>query len=263
MINHYIVLFVTPFRIAFKLYRNIPDGIRAIFSCFVFFINIVNGKKQPLVLNITYHGNTFPVHIESSVDFALIREIFLDEEYRHRPLKNVQTIFDVGANVGMASLYFHTLYPGATIHAFEPNPKLFNTLVQRTRHISKIVPHPYALGAKNEIKNFYPTESALGGSFISRGGTAIQVPVRTLDSVAKELNISSIDLIKFDIEGAEQDLFTNTTGRRLCQNLIGEVHLDLMNMKEEEFIRLFPEFEAQYVKSLGKRRYIFTASQKG
>jgi hypothetical protein len=48
--------------------------------------------------------------------------------------------------------------------------------------------------------------NAGGSTFIwSTGGPKIQVPLTTIDRMAAELNLSRVDLIKMDIEGAEKN----------------------------------------------------------
>src|SRR5262245_45123028 len=48
--------------------------------------------------------------------------IFLDDEYGLRSLQfPIRTIVDIGANIGLFSLWARHNFPNATIHAYEPN----------------------------------------------------------------------------------------------------------------------------------------------
>ena len=65
----------------------------------------------------------FTFHFTNREEFeALWRDIFEKEEYRVDLGKPDPYILDVGAHIGMATIYFKTLYPQAKILAFEPNP---------------------------------------------------------------------------------------------------------------------------------------------
>ena len=55
-------------------------------------------------------------------------ELFLDEIYRFQTKNEEPVIIDCGANIGLSSLYFKTIYPNATLHAFEPDAVLFQLL---------------------------------------------------------------------------------------------------------------------------------------
>jgi hypothetical protein len=50
----------------------------------------------------------------------------------------VNTIFDVGANIGQTALYFNKHFPGADIYSFEPVKATFNTLKNTVGHLSNI-----------------------------------------------------------------------------------------------------------------------------
>ena len=119
--------------------------VRMIMTSYAVFWSIARGKRMERTITLHFCGKHIPIVIASSTDFALIREIFIDKEYAHPHIENVKVIFDVGANVGVASFYFHALYPNATIHAFEADPALFAVLQDRTKAISQIVPHHLAL----------------------------------------------------------------------------------------------------------------------
>ncbi len=221
--------------------------------------SIARNARQPAPVPLWFRGTPITVVLESSADFALIREVFLDEEYRHAPLKDPTYIFDVGANVGVASLYFHCLYPHARMYAFEPDPVLFGKLSIRMSDIPQIIPLQIALSDRDGETSFYRHGgSPLAGSLISRAGDTepVQVKTRRLSSITAELGINSIDLLKFDIEGAERMLFASSEDRACAEHLIGEVHLDVLDMTTEEFIALFPDFDLTYVSQTAQSRYI-------
>jgi FkbM family methyltransferase len=52
---------------------------------------------------------------------------------------------DIGANVGQSSYAFRRIFPNAELHAFEPNPGIFQTLVRNLRN-SQINLHNVGLG---------------------------------------------------------------------------------------------------------------------
>jgi len=68
----------------------------------------------------------------------LYDEIFVRRSYlRHNlRLPPEAIVFDVGANIGMFSLFVSSECPSASIYAFEPLPPMFSKLERNTRHIS-------------------------------------------------------------------------------------------------------------------------------
>lgn len=87
----------------------------------------------------------------SGVDEArfIYREIFQDHSYGGPDLPSTPLIVDVGANIGLFSLYMKQRHPRARILAFEPAPENFDALTRNlTLHgTADVVAHPYALGA--------------------------------------------------------------------------------------------------------------------
>ena len=71
---------------------------------------IVNGKTQNIRLPD-----------ESGVAATFI-ELLLDDCYGLYKLpRSIETILDIGANVGLFGLAARNVFPDATIHAYEPN----------------------------------------------------------------------------------------------------------------------------------------------
>lgn len=68
----------------------------------------------------------------NSVDANTLRDIFIKKIYDFECAAEPRVIFDLGANVGYASLFFALKYPGAEIYAFEPLSENFRMLEMNT-----------------------------------------------------------------------------------------------------------------------------------
>jgi FkbM family methyltransferase len=144
-------------------------------------------------------------------DWIIFREIFFYDDYKSMadiaPAPKV--IYDIGANAGIAALYMRRLYPRARIIGFEPSPAEQAIAEVNYAAIGDAKLYPFAIGDKCEEKTFYTSIDHAGGQSFDPGvsfvneATLIQVPVRRLDSLAKEEQLPVPDLIKIDIEGYE------------------------------------------------------------
>ena len=122
-------------------------------------INLLNSLKFRLIrliesnpsLNILIYNNIslFKVFLPHEKDYYGITLL----------LKNRinDSIIDVGGNLGISSMGFRKLGFSNKIYIFEPNRFIFDTyiknkLVKKYKHIYGF---NYALGNKNELKNFY------------------------------------------------------------------------------------------------------------
>jgi FkbM family methyltransferase len=134
---------------------------------------------------------------------------FIKLEYFFSTSASRPRIVDCGANIGIAILFFKTLYPDCEIVAFEPNSQTFEALSDNVRdnNLSGVTLHHCAVGASDGTATFYaePDDpgSALSSLFVERG--------RTPSEVVHIVRLSSyitapVDFLKIDVEGAELDV---------------------------------------------------------
>lgn len=117
---------------------------------------------------------------------------------------------DVGANIG-----YHTLVAasrGASVHAFEPVPRLVSHLKDNVRlnHLEdKVCVSPTALSNKNGFATFYIAKREDDGSHSLIEGVpaksinSITVQILTLDAYIESVNCQAPTIIKVDVEGSE------------------------------------------------------------
>ena len=80
------------------------------------------------------------------------------------------------------------------------------------------------------------------------------VKTHGIDSLLETMRWDHADLIKFDIEGAEWEVFEGTPLQNIS-SLIGEYHEDLTGKPVQEFVNLFVGFKSK-VNMVSRDRYI-------
>ncbi|GEM_PF-3999641 len=118
-------------------------------------------------------------------------------------------------------------YPKAKIIVIEPAGENFKRILKHVSHDSDIIPIQAAVGAEDGCIDLHLGASSLGYSVLDRGNTTEieKVPMLSLDSIMAQANIEKIDVLKFDIEGAEFDVFPSLSEK--VGAIIGELHFDL------------------------------------
>jgi FkbM family methyltransferase len=141
-----------------------------------------------------------------------------------RIAEKMDTMLDIGANIGWYSLMASKLNPRAIIHSFEPIPATYSRLIQNFSLNASEHLHSYDYGFSDEPGSFpfyfYP-EGGVNASMQNLAGrddvTVIDCELRTLDSVLEWLTPNKrIDFIKCDVEGNE--LFVLKGGLQLIGN---------------------------------------------
>jgi FkbM family methyltransferase len=136
-----------------------------------------------------------------SVLTAEARELFL---YRYTPRPG-DTVFDLGAGIGAEALLFSRLVgdSGRVVSA-EAHPRTFERLARlcKVNGLTNVTPLQVAVTDSDGTAAISDTDQYLQNTML--GGEGIQVPAKRIDTIASELGISKIDLLKMNIEGAER-----------------------------------------------------------
>lgn len=138
--------------------------------------------------------------------------ILLGGEYAFDLPFSPKTIVDAGANIGMASIYFTHRYPGAKIIAIEAEASNFEVLVRNVLPYPAITPVHAALWNRDGeicVSEPDPATGAFGkwGFVTHEGCSGVKVRAITMQTLMKEMQMHSVDLLKIDIEGAEKEVF--------------------------------------------------------
>lgn len=149
--------------------------------------------------------------IARQADSYAIREIVIEEEYAFIKLilENIPApvVIDLGANIGLFSLYVFVLKPQARVVAFEPARDTFEILARNRRlnpGLSWEIQRYAGWGEDGEVR--FQSESLSTSSHIGFNGSGGEVvPAITLETLLQEhLPDTRVDLLKVDIEGAEE-----------------------------------------------------------
>lgn len=238
------------------------------FSVFVFIKKkIYKNLNIKFSLKINKNNKIIQVKINSLSDIFVFREIFINEDYNLKDIliekDNIETIFDVGANVGFSSLYFHSLFPRAKIYSFEPDPNTFEKLKQNVFDIKNIKIFNFAVSDTNGVVKFFSNVNSASSSMDRRSCEDKEIVVKTftLDNILQRENLNSVDLLKFDVEGAEEKVFKSIKKIKNFRYIIGEVHLDLMKQTEKDFLENFSVFSLNK-EIISKKRFLLKGFRK-
>lgn len=130
-------------------------------------------------------------------------DIFFDID-RHFGLQSVETVFDIGANVGQSALLYAKSFPGADIYSFEPVSETFKLLTENTISLGKVKVFNCAFGNRNEEMRINLTDDSRTCSITHYKTARMEnISIRTIDEFSKDNAIQRIDFLKVDTEGYE------------------------------------------------------------
>jgi FkbM family methyltransferase len=174
---------------------------------------------------LLYPGENALIYLQNEGNYE-VGETLLCE----RVVREGMTVFDVGSHIGLYSLLFARLVgeKGVT-HAFEPDPRNFERL--RTNlalnDAENVFANQCAVFRESgpiRLNLFDPSLNAWHSLGTPRlpdphdprqtveSHESITVAAVSLDEYARERNISRVDFLKVDVEGAELDVLHGATG---------------------------------------------------
>jgi FkbM family methyltransferase len=130
--------------------------------------------------------------------------------------KSVQplTIFDIGANEGQTTERYLKMFPTAKIYSFEPVPEVFTLLERKFHENPQIIVNQLAVSDAVGTADFYLhaygsnvwnslLPKAPDSIIVPEDVSTVKVPTITIDLFCERHNITTIDLLKLDIQGGE------------------------------------------------------------
>ncbi len=183
-----------------------------------------NFKENYLSFNYLINNKNFKFKLlKVSSDIDVFDQIILEEEYKaiiricsdnNIVLNNV---IDAGANIGLVTLYLKAFFPLANIISLEPSNDTFLRLKNNIE--------------QNNLKNIFmlnegvwSTSTMLYGDFSfgdgrdwafslreNKNSKKNTIPVNSIKDLMLKNNYKTIDFIKIDIEGGEQELFKESS----------------------------------------------------
>lgn len=129
-------------------------------------------------------------------------------------VKQVKTVVDIGANIGLYSLLAKTFNPCAEVYAFEPLPVFRNDLLSNCAlnkfniHVEEVALSNFSGQAKFYVPkeyggNLYSSSLSKQHYFNHQSTEPIEmnVAVTSFDALSKKKLFTSVDLVKIDAEG--------------------------------------------------------------
>lgn len=194
-------------------------------------LRLMPGRNRPRCVGI----RDLTVHYRfNRGDVQSIREVMMEDTYRLPfALDSVKTVVDLGANIGLWSLWASEAYGFAKVIAVEPDAE--NAKMVRRNFEANLIPGEVleaAIGSSAGKALFQKQrESNLGR--VAASGTAndpetVEVAQVSMHDVLHRLPPGSvIDVVKMDVEGAEQTVLTQETSwLASVRSLVIEWHPD-------------------------------------
>jgi len=176
-----------------------------------------------------------------------IIDVWLDDDYGLETIEwPVTTILDVGANVGVFSLWALHNFPSAQIHAYEPNRAILPHLSANLAGLKNVKVWPEGISDQDGRAHLKKHDSSrLAQTEIDQAG---EVELTALGRAVERLG-GTVDVLKLDCEGAEWSIFGAAEPLGMVREIRMEYHLtNGRNIEDLRIAAALIGFDIEYLR---------------
>jgi len=207
------------------------------------------GLVKPKLTTYVSRGGLRYFVRSGTIDLGILDEIVIKKIYTPRDLSLVEVgvVIDVGAQIGIFSVFVSPLVKQGTVFALEPERANFALLLKNLRlnRLDNVIPLNLALAGRAGQRSLFVSPVHPGAHsfyFKSLADHRETVKTTTLAFFLKEQKIDQVDLFKLDAEGAEYEILFNSGRETLAKikNIVLEYH-HLDEKRNGQTLQLFLE----------------------
>lgn len=214
----------------------------------------------PITVRLAPDGH--PVVLSGAGELAVLRGVLLEREYEAQG--EPATILDLGANVGLTTLFFRRRYPAARIVAVEADPRTYERLRRNVSGLSDVSTLNRAVAGTDGRMAFYSARQSISSSLARRSplDIAVEIDCVTVQGLMERFGIDRVGLLKMDIEGAEFEALAAAPLDRVDE-LIAEIHYDLGDGDEQSLRSTLAGFDLTFEAHGPVERRLLRARRSG
>ena len=199
--------------------------------------NELLGNKE-IVINNTHPNIPRFNYKPFDCNYVNYHEFFIDKCFSGLGLEDLDTVIDIGANVGLFAKYMYSMNAKKVI-LVEANPYLkesIETLLDDDNERSVLYMNPIYKEHTKIPFRFSMENTTIGSNYFGSDDpnyaqltSVIECDTITLDDILKDNNYERISLLKCDIEGGEYPFFESITDEqiKMIDKFMVEFHLNL------------------------------------
>lgn len=213
--------------------------------------------------------HTYTIHFRDSTDESVIEEVLIDQDYKicKKIIKDaIYPIIDIGAHIGTFEIFVRSLNHSAALFAFEAasdNFEILETNIAENK-LQKVTTFQKAVAGCTEDVYLNLSNNNHNNSLCEPYAKDARqykiIPGISLDDLLEQNEIARCALLKIDCEGAEYEIFENTSQKTFekidaifmeYHEHFGRSHRELVQLFEKQGFTIRNIQPSKYSKTLG------------
>ena len=150
---------------------------------------------------------------KQSTDLMALTHVWLIEEYKKEnfEIKPNDVVIDVGAHIGLFTIYASQFCTNGKIYSFEPIVDNYELLLENIKlnNLDNVKSFNQAISNSNESIQLFLNDDESGHSMFSQSSKSIIIDSISLQKFFDENQIKHCNFLKLDCEGAEYEIIKN------------------------------------------------------
>ena len=150
---------------------------------------------------------------KQSTDLMALTHVWLIEEYKKEnfEIKPNDIVIDVGAHIGLFTIYASQFCTNGKIYSFEPVTENYELLLENIKlnNLDYITSFNQAVSHSNESIKLFLNNDESGHSMFSKSSKSVIVNSISLQKFFDDNKIEHCNFLKLDCEGAEYEIIKN------------------------------------------------------
>lgn len=186
-------------------------------------------KKEYAIFE-TKFGQKIKIRVNST-DLMALTHVWLIEEYAKKnfDIKSCDTVIDVGAHIGLFTLYASQSCKIGNIYSYEPVKENFEILKENMNinNLKNVKIFNLAVSNSNSTITLFMNNDESGHSMFSESSENIIVKSTSLMKIFDDNKIKECNFLKLDCEGAEYEIIEKlpSTYFEMIEKIIIEYHM--------------------------------------
>ena len=195
-------------------------------------------QDEALSLSLTINSRKYKLLLPSFQAIYDLSEVLFFDTYQHVPLA-VDSVYDLGAHIGISTLFLNSLYPSARFICVEPAAPNLSYLRRNLDDNSVLIEHTIVPAAVASSCEGMTLGLSLQPSMVNSGvfdlsfDQRLVVPTITLPQLIGRGPYG----IKLDIEGGEFGLRRNSEQMANASWIVGELHYGAFSRPEDRWLK--------------------------
>lgn len=150
---------------------------------------------------------------KQSTDLMALTHVWLIEEYKKEnfEIKPNDIVIDVGAHIGLFTIYASQFCTKGKIYSFEPVTENYELLLENIKlnNLDYVTSFNQAVSNSNEPIKLFLNNDESGHSMFSKSSKSVIIDSISLQKFFDENQIKHCNFLKLDCEGAEYEIIKN------------------------------------------------------